>query len=400
MPSSPFPPNFLWGAATSSYQVEGNNEHNDWALAAQQGRVPACGRAVDFYNRFEEDFTLAQALGHNAHRFSLEWSRIQPEEHRFDPESIRQYRTMLLSLRERKIKTVLTLHHFTNPVWFYKKGGWLNPESVDSFGAYVKAIAREYASLVDYWITVNEPMVYVYNGYIKGIWPPFEKSLKKALAALKHLTRAHIQAYRIIHELRADAKVSFAKHVRVFKPCRSYNAGQNSLIAFVRNKIFNHRLIEYCLKEKALDFIALNYYTMDFVRWNFTRSGEAECTGAHHRLTKNSLGWYHYPEGLYALLMAMKQYRLPVFITENGTTETDAHAYRTYLLSHLRSVEKALSRGADIIGYLWWSLVDNFEWDKGYGAHFGLVSVDEHLNRSVKPFAHLYKDICMRNALV
>ncbi len=397
MPSYHFPPNFLWGAATSSYQVEGNNERNDWALAAWQGKVPVCGRAVDFYNRFEEDFKTAQSLRHTAHRLSLEWSRIQPEAGRFDAEPVQQYKRMFLSLREKKIKTVVTLHHFTNPLWFYERGGWFNPESVDSFAAYVKAMTEEYAPLVDYWITINEPMVYVYNGYVKGVWPPFEKSLKKAVVVLTHLTQAHLEAYRIIHEARADTKVSFAKHVRVFNPCPSYNLGQNNLIAYLRNKIFNHRLLEYCRKKEALDFIALNYYTMDFVKWSLSRTAGIECTHSHRRLKKNSLGWYNYPEGLYALLMGMKRYRLPVFISENGTSETDDRAYRAYLLSHIQAVGKALDKGVDIIGYLWWSLIDNFEWDKGYHAHFGLFSVDEHLQRIPKPFAYLYRDVCARN---
>ncbi len=160
MPSFSFPPGFFWGASTSSYQVEGNNNNNDWFLWEVEGKVAfSCGRAADSYQRFEEDFQLAKFLGHNSHRFSLEWSRIQPHEKEFNKKEIEHYRQVIYSLLEKDIQPIVTLHHFTNPLWFYQKGCWVNPYSSDYFARYVEKISRELSGLVKYWITINEPLV-------------------------------------------------------------------------------------------------------------------------------------------------------------------------------------------------------------------------------------------------
>ncbi|MBU1871859.1 MAG: family 1 glycosylhydrolase, partial [Candidatus Omnitrophica bacterium] len=172
-----FPKNFLWGAATSAYQVEGGNINNDWYFWGNEKKTPArCAKAVDSYNRFEEDFDLAGQLGHNAQRISLEWSRIEPQENQFNQEEIEHYRKVLLSLKARGIKAVLTLHHFTNPLWFAKKGGWQNKKACDYFLRYVEKIVGALCENVKFWVTINEPMVYIHLSYIKGIWPPQEKS--------------------------------------------------------------------------------------------------------------------------------------------------------------------------------------------------------------------------------
>jgi len=394
-----FPSGFLWGAATSSYQVEGNIFHNDWAFEATRHRVPAAGKAVDFYQRFEEDFSIARELGHTAHRLSLEWSRIQPEEHWFDAEVIRYYKRMLVSLRDKGIKTVVTLHHFTNPEWFYKKGGWLQPDAASLFNAYVQAVVRELAGSVDYWITINEPLVFAYNGYVKGIWPPFQRSFAQAMKVVDRLKDAHLQAYRTIHECVPAAQVSFAKHIRTFRACPYGNIGQNHLLAYIRNALFNLEMIEWVLQRKAMDFIGLNYYTVDFIQASLSNMMGTECGHDHYRLKKNSLGWHVYPQGLALLLKRIGKYGLPVFITENGTTEQTDAAYQEYLTAHVGAVYDAVQSGVPVIGYLWWSLIDNFEWDKGYDAHFGLVSVDDALRRTIKPYASYYKDICMHNRL-
>lgn len=394
-----FPSGFLWGAATSSYQVEGNIYHNDWAYESARQRIPAAGRAVDFYQRYEDDFTTAKTLGHTAHRFSLEWSRIQPEEHWFDAEAIQYYKQMLVSLRAKGMKSVVTVHHFTNPEWFYKKGGWLHPDAVLLFNAYVRAVVKELASLVDYWITINEPLVFAYNGYVKGIWPPFQHSFSQAMKVAARLKEAHLSAYRCIHEAIPGAQVSFAKHVRVFRACRRGNIGQNHLLAYIRNALFNLEMVEWAVQRKALDFIGLNYYTVDFIKSSLQDLSGKECGHNHYRLKKNSLGWYVYPQGLTALLKRFSRYGLPIFITENGTTEYTDDEYREYVKSHVSAVYEAVQSGVPVMGYLWWSLIDNFEWDKGYDAHFGLVSVDGSLQRTIKPFAEYYKDICVHNRL-
>ena len=171
MPNLKFPKNFLWGFAVSSYQVEGGIENCDWSKD-----FPA-GRACDYYNRYEKYFDLAKELNQTVHRFSLEWSRIEPEEGKFDRKEIEHYREILLALKERNIKSMVTLWHFTSPIWFAEKGGWQNKESANYFENYAKFVVEELDDLVDFWVTINEPMIYLSLGYLFGKFPPQKKSV-------------------------------------------------------------------------------------------------------------------------------------------------------------------------------------------------------------------------------
>lgn len=381
-----FPKDFLWGAATSSHQVEGNNKNNDWFLWEESGKIPRCGKAADSYNRFEEDFSLAKELGHNTHRLSLEWSRIQPEENFFDENEINHYKEILNSLKTKNIKTVVTLHHFTNPIWFYRKNGWESNNSPQYFAQYVKKIVKILDPLVDYWLTINEPLVYIYNSYLEGIWPPGEKSPVKALSVLKNMKLAHVNAYKIIHELNNHAKVSVAKHLRKFIPYPKFNLGQNTLPAFLRHKFFNVDFLEFMQKTKTIDYIGLNYYSTDMIKFSWKDIfGKTYTPKGKYR--KNSLGWNSTPEEIFSILLLLKKFTLPILITENGTTETEEKYYQEFLEKSLTAIGKAIEKEVNVIGYLWWSLIDNYEWDKGYDAHFGLIDI----NRKIKPFAYAYK---------
>ncbi len=400
MPSFSFPRDFLWGSATSSYQVEGNNKNNDWFLWEVEGRVPfSCGEAVDFYHKFEEDFRLAKFLGHNAHRFSLEWSRIQPQEKEFNEKEITHYKKLIHSLLDKSIQPIVTLHHFTNPVWFYKKGCWLNPHSSDYFARYIERVLKEFSGLIKYWITINEPLVYIYNSYFRGIWPPGGTSLKEAWIALNNLKKAHLKAYQIIHKNCKSVYVSIAKHLRIFSPCFHFNLGQNLIPAFLRDKFFNSGLLRYFFKKKSLDFLAINYYTKDFVRFSPKELFGENCYSLHHKLRKNSLGWYISPEGLLKLLLRLKKFNLDIIITENGTTEKEDSFYGDFLRAHILSIVRAIKSGVKVRGYLWWSLIDNFEWEEGFTPKFGLIEVDNQLNRRLKPFSYIFRDICINNAI-
>jgi beta-glucosidase len=400
MPKINFPDNFLWGAATSSYQVEGSNKNNDWFIWEKDRKVAfRCGKAADSYNLFEEDFDHAKSLAHNSHRFSLEWSRIQPLQERFSKKEIKHYREVITALLERNIKPVVCLHHFTNPLWFYLNGGWLNPSSSDHFLKYVERVVSEFGSLIDYWITINEPCVYAYNSFIQGLWPPGHTSLKEAFLVLENIKKAHLKAYQVIHNAYSQAKVGIAKHMRVFSPCPYFNLGQNSFFAYVRSRLFNFDILDCLEKKKALDFIGLNYYTKDFLRTSLRNVVGKECFAAHHKLRRNFLGWYVAAEGIYKILLALKKYNLGVVITENGTCEEKGSFYEDFLRDHLFYVTKAIKAGVKVKGYFWWSLIDNFEWDKGFAPKFGLIEVDKELNRKPRNFAFVYRDICANNRL-
>jgi len=173
-----FPKDFLWGAATSAYQVEGENSNSDWWEWEKRGRgKEPSGQACRHYELYKEDFDLAKSLNHNTHRLSVEWSRIEPQEGVFSDKELAHYQQVLTALRERNLKPLVTLHHFTNPVWFSRIGGWENKRSIDYFLRYTKRVVEALGNQVEYWMTINEPLVYAYHAYILGVWPPEKKSV-------------------------------------------------------------------------------------------------------------------------------------------------------------------------------------------------------------------------------
>ena len=215
-----FPKDFLWGAATAAYQVEGGNIHADWWRWEKKAGKENSGLACCHYDLYASDFTLAKDLGHNAHRLSVEWSRIEPEEGEFSQVALQHYVDVILALRARKIEPVVTLHHFTNPDWIADSGGWENKKVVASFLRYSEFVVRALAAHVRYWITVNEPTIYFSHAYIFGVWPPQEKSLWKARIVKNRLAEAHIKTYRLIHKIYKKLNipkpsVSIAQHMQI-----------------------------------------------------------------------------------------------------------------------------------------------------------------------------------------
>jgi len=234
---------FLWGAATSSHQVEGDNHANDWWHweRAQKVKEPS-GRACNHYQKFREDFEIASKLGHTAHRFSIEWSRLEPEKGVWNNQAFDHYREVLEDLRHRGIEPFVTLHHFTNPEWFAHEGGWLNPESVNYFAKYVKRIVKALGDHVQYWVTINEPLVFLYYGYSEGTWPPGHRSFSDSMKVFRNLLLAHLKSYQAIHRhyetvLRKPVQVSIAKHMIHFTPCRK-TSFKDQLITFLRDRFF------------------------------------------------------------------------------------------------------------------------------------------------------------------
>ena len=196
-----FPPGFLWGASTSAQQVEGGITNSDWAAWEEAGKVGVkSGEACDHYHRFREDFDLAQNLAHNAHRFSLDWSRIEPEEGHFSEEAIAHYREVIQALRERNIEPIVTIHHYTFPRWVAKKGGWERRSIERYFIRYVERVVDEYGDLVRWWITLNEPVVQVFKGWLIGQWPPGRKGdYPRAFQVLRRMLRTHVLVHKAIH---------------------------------------------------------------------------------------------------------------------------------------------------------------------------------------------------------
>jgi beta-glucosidase len=398
-----FPQSFLWGAATSAHQVEGQNIYNDWWQAEQEHLLKEASHlACKHYELYAEDFAIAKQLNHNCHRFSIEWSRIEPLEGIFRPLEIEHYRKIIADLKSKGMEPIVTLHHFTNPIWFSQKGGWTKFKLQKYFLRFVDKIVREFADQVKFWITINEPLVYSSHSYLLGAWPPKECSLFKTAKVTLNLAKAHIKAYRIIHKIYqekslARPRVSIAANLQAFEICQP--TLKNKLAVYLRNKLYNFCFIEQLLRKKTLDYIGINYYgrnLADVRSWRIKDLLLQTCQYNHHPLRKNSLGWDIYPEGLYKLLMATSKYNLPVLITENGICTQDDDLRWDYIREHLEQLHRAIGQGVGVLGYIYWSLIDNFEWDKGFAPRFGLVHIDYQnqkrtIRSSAKKLAEVFK---------
>lgn len=378
-----FPDGFYWGAATASYQVEGGIDNNDWAKAGREGKVPKAGMADDHYRRFEEDFDIAKTLGHNAHRLSIEWSRIEPKEGRFNEKEIEHYRRVLEALRERNIEPFVTLWHFTLPEWLSEKGGIELEDFPKYFSRYCKYVVKNLKDRCIHWSTINEPIILASNGLLRGIWPPFKKKrLFRFLNTSQRLAQAHNDAYTKIKRVQPDADVSIVKDNIYFHANRN---PLNRALALFMNWFWNRRFLNMVYRQ--CDSIGLNYY----FHHEF---------GGKKLYPKTDFGKDIYPEGIYHTLMELLRYKLPVIIAESGLADAQDKYRAEFIREHLRWCHRAITDGVSLRGYMHWSLLDNFEWAKGYAMRFGLVEVDYVTQkRTIRPSARVYKEICEKNML-
>jgi beta-glucosidase len=416
-----FPASFFWGTATASHQVEGGNANNDWWDWEQQSSHirdgSRSGLACDHFHRYPDDFRLLADLGQNAHRISLEWSRIEPRADHFDQEAIRHYRSVVECLRKLNLEPVVTLHHFTNPRWFAARGGWEVPEAVSRFETYVSRVVDALGDLVRYWITINEPVVYGTQGYLAGTWPPGKRSLPLLISVLHNMLAGQARASRVIRERSAgrDVKIGVAHHVRVFDAFRRFIPGDH-FVARLGELFFNRAVLRSVLDGQyhfpfghgpipdgrdSVDFIGLNYYSREMATLDFRRPRSLFGSYfAHPAHPKTSAGWEIYPEGVYRVLKYLGQFEKPILITENGVADENDELRPSFLVAHLAQIHRAIREGVPVEGYLHWSSLDNFEWAEGRRLRFGLIHVDyETLHRTVKPSGELYAKICATGGL-
>lgn len=390
-----FPIDFLWGSATSAYQIEGGIEQNDWAEWERGGHtLTQAGRATDHYHRFREDLDWAKNLGHTAFRMSIEWSRVEPEEGRFDEAEIAHYREVLTEARARGLKTMVTLHHFTNPIWLARKGDWRETGSIQYFARYARRMARELKDVSDFWLTFNEPSVVPLMGYLIGEYPPGLREPKLAVRVMANLLLAHAEAFHAIKEESPGAFVSIAHNVKVIDPDRSWNP-LDRFVAQASSDLWNEQIpraiatgrihlhapflfnidIEAPRLKDAWDFIGVNYYTRDFVRFDlFSPNRYRQVT--RPGLARSDVGWEIYPEGLERVLAALSRYGKPLFVTESGLADSSDRKRAAQICGHVRAIARAKASGIQVLGYLHWSLLDNYEWSLGFGPRFGLIEVD------------------------
>ncbi len=386
-----FPEGFFWGSATSAYQVEGGIENNDWAEAARQGKVPPAGRACDHYNLYEKDFDIAKSLGQNTHRFSIEWARIEPEEGKFDEIEIKHYRKVLKALRERGIEPFVTLWHFTLPVWFARMGGFENKKAPFYFSRYCEYVVKNLEQGSDapkFWITINEPSVYTYMIFLRGLWPPFHKQFIPLRflyfpKVMNNLVASHNMAYKKIKAGNPSSQIGIASNLTNFESSKN---PFSRLWAKFMSWSLNHKFL---LKiKKCQDFIGLNYY--------FHKR-----YGGEDIYDKCDRGFSIYPRGIYNVLSELKRYHKPVYVTENGIADAKDAKRAKFIKDHLYWVKRAIDDKVDVRGYFYWSLLDNFEWECGFGQRYGLVEINyETMERKIRSSAYEYKRICENNSLI
>lgn len=382
-----FPNGFLFGAATSSYQVEGGIENNDWAQAGREGRVPEAGLACDHYNRYEEDFDLAKSLGHTAHRFSIEWARVEPEEGVFNEEALEHYKKVARALRARGMEPFVTLWHFTLPLWFVDSGGFKREDAPEIFARYAVKVISALGSEVTYFSTMNEPMVWIGNGYVSGIWPPFKKNIINFLTLHQALTRVHRTAYTNIKQNHPHIQIGVTKNDIVFK--------DEGLLKVLRI----HQLAEWFWDGRFLnairnhqDFIGINHYFRILI-------GEVDI---QKQCPRSDFGWELKPDTIYNALKELAPYKKPVFIMEHGLADAKDQHRGWFIEESLKAVHRAIQEGIDVRGYMHWSLLDNFEWAEGFTKRFGLIEVryEEGRKRVVRDSANQYAEIIRNNGLL
>lgn len=424
---------FRFGVGTSAYQTEGGLTAATWA-AWERARRPKgqdtirhgdrSGIANDAWNRFDEDLAALVWLGVDVYRFSVEWSRVEPLPGFIDDDAVQRYRDWCVRLRSAGISPMVTLHHFSEPAWFAHAGGFTDATAARAWVRFVELIATRLGDVVDEWITVNEPVGYVVQGWLRGIWPPGRTDAKLATQVLEHVLLAHADAYRTIHRL-AEARgpdagracrVGVAHHIATFRPRRPHNP-LDVWATRVVDRNFNHAVpaalrtgelrirlpgIRHRSSHRALvatqDFFGLNHYHV--LRASLQRPSGSHLpvieVGASPTGEKGDLGVDIDVDSLAGAVRAVAVYGLPVEITEHGTCDGDDPDERRarHLLGAVRGVERLVREGLDVRSYVHWTLADSFEWAYGWDARFGLFSVDrETLERCPRPSAFRYREL-------
>jgi beta-glucosidase len=401
----PFPKDFFWGAATASHQVEGG-QHNDWSewekqnaerLARESEKSfrwnpnwgkfrheatdPAnyiSGTACDHWNRYAEDFDILKDLGLNSYRFSIEWSRVEPEEGRFDETAIRHYQKMLAALRSRGIEPFVTLWHWTLPLWVANKGGIRAGDFPALFGRYTEKMVRTFGDTAQFWITLNEPDVNAAQAYFRGDWPPGKRGILNYFSASRSLIAAHKQSFAVIKKYSPRAQVGIAKHNIWFEAVDG--TVRNRFLKKIADVTWNHWFLRKIADTQ--DFIGLNHYNHHRIDGWFSKN---------ENKIQTDFGWEYYPESLYHALVELKPYGKPIYITENGIADASDELRKKFIPTALAAMERAITDGADVRGYFYWSLLDNFEWDKGYWLRFGLVAINRATQqRTIRESAQQY----------
>lgn len=399
-----FGADFLWGASTASHQVEGHN-HNQWTVweavhSTQMAKTAyrrlnwlpdykkfeafatdpdnyVSGAGVEHFKRYEEDFDLLKSLNLNAFRFGIEWSRIEPEQGHFDVAAIKHYKKYVSQLKARKITPIINLWHWTMPVWFSELGGFEKKQNIAYFERFVEEIYEPIISQCRYVLILNEPNIYSYFSYLNGEWPPGEKSYFKFFKVYRNLLKTHKSTYKLLKQRNARLMISSAPQLTSNVPKNPKNL-YHRLGAFLADYFNNWYWQNRTAKHQ--DFIGFNNYFKNYF------NGVGLNSIANPKKPYNDMGWYMEPNSVGEIIDKLsKRYpSVPIMITENGVADADDQYRKWWLERTMHSLSEARNKDANVIGYMHWSLLDNFEWAYGWWPKFGLVEVDRHDNMKRK----------------
>ncbi len=453
--SSPtFPKGFLWGVSTAAEQSEGGITNNDWYLWEQMGKTPPVGLADNFYNLYAEDFTNAQAMHLNAFRLTFEWSRIEPNPPAVigmplttgdvDMAEVQHYKDVIASLEAHGLTPVVTLEHYTLPQWVDNPeaafdqttqtftdsslGAWTNTETSYAFASYAGFMAQQFSTTVKYWLTENEPMPNILSGYVAGEYPPgyvnfFDLTATtmpfsaSVVTVARNLIMAHALAYHAIHAVEPNAMVSIAKN-SIYMSSVQGNAA-SAAAANALNHAYNLTILDALTSgvfdagltgttftevnptwAHTLDYIGINYYSNDYVMpapGILKPINAIPCDPTIGSVIP--LSTFNCPaqnpsetQGLTDILVEYAQrYHLPMLITENGYGDADPVGKAKYIVQNIQAVKNAINQGADMLGYMYWTMDYDYEWTSGYDQNFGLFYVDDFTTTcTTKPFCGFF----------
>jgi len=421
-----FPDGFIWGTATAAHQVEGNcnNNWSEFEKKTQKDGKPnikdgqVSGNACEHWERYREDIELIKRIGVTHYRFSIEWSKIEPTIGQYDIDAIDHYSNVINHLLQNSITPVVTLHHFSHPIWFEEKGGFSKAENIAYFISFSKKVFSLYSDRVKDWCTINEPGVFAVQGYFTGMFPPGLKNTQLTAEVLKNLLEAHVQVYHALKNQKngEESKIGIVKNINQFEPWRRRSI-RDWLFSLSLNHVFNSSTLKffktgkfkirlpglmwkthYNEKEKdSLDFFGLNYYSHNHLKFSLFKK-DFSVLEFHKKDVMTDMPYAIYAEGIYRAIKFVSSLNVPIIITENGVADANDQIRETYIKKYIYAVSKAISEGANVVGYYYWSLMDNFEWAFGYDMKFGLYEVDfDNQERKLRDGSKAFVDIVRKN---
>lgn len=411
----------MMGSATAATHIEGGDQPHNWYRWSELGKIRDGSHskvACDHINRIASDVKLLKAIHTETYRMGIEWSRIEPEEGKFSEEGIALYRKEIELLLKNNIRPLVTLWHFSNPLWMEDDGGWINPKCIDRFLSYARFVVDQLGDLVTDWVTINEPNVYLFLGYFEGRWPPgITGNVRYYLRGANHFAKAHLRAYDQIHQQLADRgqtdiNVGVAHHLRIFDLFDKRHLTR--FAAYISSHLFQWMYLEAMTRgrftfplhffnrefprKNYADFIGINYYSRDLVKGVYKPGTLFNELNVKPGKAVNDLGWEIYPNGLYRICkLVYRRYNIPIFITENGISDAKDQQRAKFIYDHLKALRKAIKKGIDVRRYYHWSTMDNFEWQEGVSARFGLYHNNyETQERTLRESGKFYAEICKK----